>query len=70
MATTDVNPIAFTLPTADRPAQAVYVTVDTCNATSGRLQILHSGVTTVQAEGGMFSNAACFTSLDGVTFAR
>ena len=28
-----------------------------------------TGVVTVQAEGGAFSNAACFTSLDGVSFA-
>jgi hypothetical protein len=28
-----------------------------------------AGVVTVQAEGGTFSNAACFTSLDGVSFA-
>lgn len=36
-----------------------------CNATNGRLQIEPTGVVTVQAEGGAFSNAACFTSLDG-----
>lgn len=29
-----------------------------------------AGVVTVQAEGGAFSNAACFTSLDGASFAR
>jgi hypothetical protein len=41
-----------------------------CNANSGRLQIEPTGVVTVQAQGGAFSNAACFTGLDGATFAK
>jgi hypothetical protein len=70
IATTGSNPVAFTLPAAYRPARPVFVPVSQCNATSGRLQIEPTGVVTVQAEGGAFSNAACFTSLDGVSFAR
>jgi hypothetical protein len=70
IATTGTNPVPFTLPTAFRPASVVFVAVDLCNATNGRLQIEPTGVVTVQAEGGAFSNAACFTSLDGVSFAR
>ena len=70
IATTGSNPVPFTLPTAFRPAQAVFVPVDLCNATNGRLQIEPTGVVTVEAEGGTFSNAACFTSLDGVSFAK
>ena len=70
IATTGGNPVPFTLPAAFRPAHAAFVPVDLCNTTNGRLQIEPSGVVTVQAEGGAFSNAACFTSLDGVTFAR
>ena len=69
ISTTGTNPIAFTLPSGFRPATSVYVPVDLCNATNGRLFIQHSGVVTVQAEGGTFSNAQCFTSLDGVSFA-
>jgi hypothetical protein len=69
IATTGTNPVPFTLPAAFRPATAVFVAVDMCNATSGRLQIQPSGVVTVEAQGGAFSNAACFTSLDGVWFA-
>ena len=69
IATTGTNPVPFTLPAAFRPASVVFVQVDLCNATNGRLQIEPSGVVTVQAEGGTFSNAACFTSLDGVWFA-
>jgi hypothetical protein len=42
---------------------------DISNATGGRLQIEPTGVVTVQAQGGIFSNAACFTSLDGASFA-
>jgi hypothetical protein len=69
IATSGTNPVPFTLPAGFRPASAVFVQVDLCTATNGRLQIDTSGVVTVQAEGGMFSNAACFTSLDGVSFA-
>jgi hypothetical protein len=68
IATGGTNPVPFTLPASDRPATTVYVPVDLCNANNGRLEILHSGVVSVQAEGGTFSNAACFTSLDGVSF--
>jgi hypothetical protein len=70
MSTTGTNPVPFTLPAGDRPSAVVFVTVDMCNATSGRLQIEPTGVVTVQAEGGTFSNAACFTSLDGVNFGK
>jgi hypothetical protein len=69
IATTGTNPVPFTLPAGFRPAAPVFVAVDMCNATNGRLQIEPTGVVTVQAEGGTFSNAACFTSLDGVWFA-
>ncbi len=70
IATTGTNPVPFTLPAGFRPAHAVFVPVDLCNATNGRLQVEPTGVVTVQAEGGAFSNAACFTSLDGVSFAK
>ena len=68
IATTGTNPVPFTLPSAFRPAAVVFVPVDLCNATNGRLQIEPTGIVTVQAEGSTFSNAACFTSLDGVSF--
>jgi len=68
IATTGTNPVPFTLPSTLRPAAVAFVPVDLCNATNGRLQIEPTGIVTVQAEGGAFSNAACFTSLDGVSF--
>ena len=68
IATTGSNPVPFTLPAAFRPAHAVFVPVDLCNAANGRLQIEPTGAVTVQADSGAFSNAACFTSLDGVSF--
>ena len=61
--------VAFTLPTVFRPGQAVYVPVDLCNGTNGRLFIQTNGVVSVQPEGGTFSDAQCFTSLDGVNYA-
>jgi hypothetical protein len=70
IATTGTNPVPFTLSAGFRPARAVFVPVDLCNATNGRLQIEPTGVVTVQAQGGTFSNAACFTSLDGASFAK
>jgi hypothetical protein len=69
IATTGTNPVPFTLPSAFRPASVVFVPVSLCNATIGRLQIEPTGVVTVEAQGGAFSNAACFTSLDGASFA-
>jgi len=62
------SPVAFTLPAGFRPATNVYVPVDLCNAANGRLDIAPSGVVSVQAEGA-FSDAQCFTSLDGASFA-
>src|SRR5262249_35767361 len=62
--------VAFTLPAAFRPSKNVFIPVDLCDATNGRLDISPSGVTSVVAEGGTFSNAQCFTSLDGAWFAK
>jgi hypothetical protein len=62
-------PQAFTLPAGFRPSHVVYVAVDMCNATNGRLIINPNGVTSVQAEAS-FSNAQCFTSLEGASFAQ
>jgi len=68
MATSGTNPVAFTLPPALRPQYTRYVPVDMCSGTNGRLAISPSGVVTVEAEGGAWGNAGCFTSLDGVSF--
>jgi hypothetical protein len=68
--TAGTNPVPFTLPSAFRPAATVYVPVDLCNTTNGRLEIQHNGTVTVQAEGNKFANAACFTSLEGVSYAK
>jgi hypothetical protein len=60
---------AFTLPSGFVPTKDVYVPVDLCSATKGRLYISSStGVVSVQAEGGTFSNAQCFTSLEGASY--
>jgi len=61
--------VAFTLPAGFRPPTTVYVEVDLCSTTSGRLVIDPSGVVSIQAKSGVFSNAQCFTSLDGASFA-
>jgi len=69
MSTTGTNPVAFTLPAADAPSTNVFVPVDLCNATNGRLDIAPSGVVTVEQQDPGFANAQCFTSLEGVSFA-
>jgi hypothetical protein len=68
MATSGTNPVAFTLPAALRPAYNVYVKVDMCGATNGRLDISPNGDVRVEPEAGVWSNAQCFTSLDGASF--
>jgi hypothetical protein len=67
IATSGTDAVPFVLPAAFRPAKEVFVPVDMCDATNGRLDIDPSGTVTVQAEGD-FSTAQCFTSLDGVSF--
>jgi hypothetical protein len=67
IATTGTNPVAFTLPPGMRPAANVYVPADLCDAANGRLLIQPDGTVTVQAESS-FSDAQCFTSLDGASF--
>ena len=69
MMTTGLNQVAFILPAGDRPALRVFVPVDECGATNGDLFIQPDGSVTVEAEGGIWGNAQCFTSLDGVSFA-
>jgi len=69
IATGGTNPVPFRLPLADRPVTNVYVPIDLCDATKGRLFIQPSGVVTVQAENS-FSDAQCFTSLDGASFVQ
>ena len=64
----NTNNVAFVLPPGFRPAKYVNVAVDMCNATSGELNIAPTGVTQVISQGAN-SNATCFTSLDGVSFA-
>ena len=70
IATSGTNSVAFTLPAADRPTTNVFVKVHLCNSHNGRLDIGPSGVVSVETEGGDFAQAQCFTSLDGVSFAR
>lgn len=67
IATDGANAEPFVLPDEFRPAHDVYVPVDMCGATNGRLIIYPSGKVIVEAETS-FSNAACFTSLDGASF--
>lgn len=62
--------LLFTLPVGRRPATEVYVPVNLCGGAKGRLRISPNGNVVVSATSGAFSEAQCFTSLDGVSFAR
>jgi hypothetical protein len=69
IATSGSNMVPFTLPVGFRPSTETYVPVDMCDAHSGRLIIDPSGSVTVQGENGVTTQATCFTSLEGATFA-
>ncbi|MBK7948217.1 MAG: hypothetical protein IPK00_05650 [Deltaproteobacteria bacterium] len=60
-------PTAFTLPPALRPQSQVDLPIDLCSARTGRLSIAPTGSVVVEAATA-FSDAQCFTSLDGVSF--
>jgi hypothetical protein len=62
------NLFPFVLPPNFRPAQKVYVAADMCDASVGRLDIFPNGAVELQESDNGSSNAACFTSLDGVSF--
>ena len=64
------NLIPFTLPGGFLPAANVYTPVDLCGAAKGRLDIAPDGTLFIEAEGGVSTNATCFTSLEGVSFAQ
>ena len=69
IATAGTNDIPFRLPTAFRPKRAVYVAIGLCNAALGRLEIDPGGNVFVEPAGS-FSDAQCFPSLDGVSYAH
>jgi hypothetical protein len=62
----------FTLPAGMRPATAVYTPLGLCNAVKGRLYITAAGDVSLHVfsgtGGGAFTDAQCFTSLEGVSF--
>jgi len=65
--------LAFTLPAGMRPSAEIYVPVDLCNGYTGRLDIYSDGEANVETVGSKvvpFSEAECFTSLEGVSFVR
>jgi hypothetical protein len=64
------NLVPFSLPVGFLPAANAYTPIDLCNGTKGRLNIDPSGGVSISAEGNTVSNATCFTSLEGVSFAQ
>jgi hypothetical protein len=68
MYSTGNNTVAFTLPPNDRPAADVYIPLDLCAATNGRLHITPDGNAEVQDSSDTYSGAKCFVSLDGAQF--
>ena len=68
MGTTGASHYPFVLPAKYHPAAEVFLPVDLCSASDGQILITPDGTAAVQAETD-FSNAQCFTSLEGVEFA-
>ncbi len=66
--TTGTSSTIFTLPASMAPPTITYVTADLYLAAKGRLVISPTGAVSVQAQN-TFSDAASFTSLEGVWFA-
>ena len=62
-----ISSSAFQLSAALRPAKDVYLPVDLCSGKKGRLLIQSTGEASVYSEAS-FSDAQCFTSLEGVTY--
>ena len=62
--------VILTQPRPCAPANTVWVAVDLCNATNGQLVISTNGTVNVEAEGGTFADAQCFTSLEGASFVQ
>lgn len=62
------NATAFVLPAQFRPANTVFIPVDTVDATTGRLEIETNGTVLVQDTASGGANAKTFTSLDGATY--
>lgn len=67
IATAGFDPVAFVLPPGLRPSKRVYIPIDLCDAANGRLLIQPDGTVVVHA-GDAFSDAQCFTSLEGASF--
>ena len=67
IATAGFDPVAFVLPPGLRPSKRVYIPIDLCDAANGRLLIQPDGTVAVHA-GDAFSDAQCFTSLEGASF--
>jgi len=68
--TNGTNADPFVLPAGFRPANQTFIPVDLCGGNNGRLNIQPNGMVTVEQQSGdPFSNAQCFTSLDGASFA-
>lgn len=61
-------PVASTLPAKYRPTQDLYLTVDECNSTTGRIHIQTNGTMTVVDDPQSVNSSHCFTSLAGVTY--
>jgi hypothetical protein len=63
------DPVPFVVPPGMTPSAEVYVPINLCDASKGRLRIYPSGTVVVEAEGGAWANAQCFTSLEGASYA-
>jgi hypothetical protein len=60
----------FTLPADLRPPRTMYVNINLCGGRQGRLDVFTDGRVSVEVPStGAFTDATCFTSLEGASFA-
>jgi hypothetical protein len=62
------SPETFVLPANLTPGVTVFIPVDMCNSTNGRLEIATNGDVSVREEDQGTTFEDCFTSLDGASF--
>ena len=70
MSTSSTTLVPFAIPGGFLPGSYIYTPIDLCNANMGRLDVTPSGSASIDVEGGTTSNATCFTSLEGVSYAQ
>ncbi|MGC4092687.1 MAG: trypsin-like serine protease [Polyangiaceae bacterium] len=66
--TTTTNPFPFTIPSNATPTATITLPINLCQGRKGRLTIETGGLSYIKAEGDVWVNAQCLSSLEGVSY--